>query len=202
MTDIRDVFAANVRKHRKAANLSQEKLAELSGLHRTYIGGIEQRRVNVSLKNIGKVADALGIAPAALFAEPDDGEGGMSRIPLTSPAELRPGTLRNAGGAGSAGSVGSVGGPSGGRGAGSANGVGGPSGASRSDDAGCAGGEADYALVTWHDGRAVMRPIEVAYEDLTVQVLCDLILNGYRGSDLSAHYSEVHAEIVAFLKRR
>ncbi|MBQ9004399.1 MAG: helix-turn-helix transcriptional regulator [Eggerthellaceae bacterium] len=69
--DIRDTFAANLRKYRKAAKLSQEKLAEIAGLHRTYIGGIEQRRVNVSLKNIGRIANAMGIDPMLLF---DNGE--------------------------------------------------------------------------------------------------------------------------------
>lgn len=69
--DIRDTFATNLRKYRKAAKLSQEKLAEIAGLHRTYIGGIEQRRVNVSLKNIGRIASAMNIDPMLLF---DDGE--------------------------------------------------------------------------------------------------------------------------------
>ena len=67
MPDVQSIFAANVRKIRKELHLSQEKLAELSGLHRTYIGGIEQRRVNVSLKNIGKIANALDVDPSVLF---------------------------------------------------------------------------------------------------------------------------------------
>lgn len=64
---IQDVFAINMRNYRKAVGLTQEELAEKSGLHRTYIGGIEQRRINVSLKNVEKIADALGIDPALLF---------------------------------------------------------------------------------------------------------------------------------------
>lgn len=65
--DIQQVFSENVKKYRKRAHLTQEGLAEKSGLHRTYIGGIEQQRINVSLKNIEKIAGALEIDPALLF---------------------------------------------------------------------------------------------------------------------------------------
>lgn len=67
MTRIQDVVAANVRRYRKALNLSQEDLAEIAELHRTYIGGIEQGRANASIKNIEKVARALNVDPAVLF---------------------------------------------------------------------------------------------------------------------------------------
>jgi len=73
VADIQQTLAANLRKRRKAAGMTQEELAERSGLHRTYIGGIEQGRVNVSLKNIGKIADALGVEPALLLAERGSG---------------------------------------------------------------------------------------------------------------------------------
>lgn len=69
MTGIQEVFAANVRFFRKRAGLSQEKLAERSGLRRTYIGGIEQRRINASLKNIEKIAGALDADPAFPFVK-------------------------------------------------------------------------------------------------------------------------------------
>lgn len=62
-------LATNVRKYRKAAGLSQEKLAEKAGMHRTYIGGIEQQRVNASLKNIGRIAEALDIDPTLLLED-------------------------------------------------------------------------------------------------------------------------------------
>lgn len=64
---IQETFASNMRSYRKQANLTQEKLAERCGLHRTYIGGIEQRRINVSLKNIGKIASAMELDPAMLL---------------------------------------------------------------------------------------------------------------------------------------
>lgn len=74
MEEIRNTLARNLRTYRKQAKLSQEKLGELCGLHRTYIGGIEQQRINVSLKNIGKIALALHINPVFLFMDPDFAE--------------------------------------------------------------------------------------------------------------------------------
>ncbi len=74
MEEIKNTLARNLRTYRKRAKLSQEKLGELCGLHRTYIGGIEQQRINVSLKNIGKIALALQINPVFLFMEPDFAE--------------------------------------------------------------------------------------------------------------------------------
>ena len=68
--NIQKVFAANMRRLRKEQKLTQEQLAEKCGLHRTYIGGIEQARVNVSLINIGKIANSLNVNPALLFAGP------------------------------------------------------------------------------------------------------------------------------------
>jgi len=55
-----------VRACRKAARLSQEKLGELAGLHRTYIGHLERGEVNPSFFNIIRVAAALDVDPAEL----------------------------------------------------------------------------------------------------------------------------------------
>lgn len=67
--DILQRFGEKVRSYRKNLGISQERLAEISGLHRTYIGSIERGEQNISLKNIVKVAHALGISPAALLQE-------------------------------------------------------------------------------------------------------------------------------------
>lgn len=67
--DIIKVFGTNVRKYRIAKGVSQEKFAELCGLHRTYISDIECFRRSISLDNIQKIADALGIETHRLFLE-------------------------------------------------------------------------------------------------------------------------------------
>lgn len=61
------IFATNVRKRRRALGLSQEDLAEAAGVHRTYIGMLERGEKNVTIYNIERVADALGIEPAELL---------------------------------------------------------------------------------------------------------------------------------------
>jgi transcriptional regulator with XRE-family HTH domain len=54
-------FGKNVQRIRKEKNISQEKLAEYAGLHRTYIGMIERFERNITLINAEKVARALGV---------------------------------------------------------------------------------------------------------------------------------------------
>lgn len=60
-TDVNQIFAKNMRLRRKQLGISQEKLGELSGLHRTYIGGIEQFLRNPSIQSMEKIANALNI---------------------------------------------------------------------------------------------------------------------------------------------
>ncbi len=67
--DIIKVFGSNVRKYRTKKGCSQEKFAELCGLHRTYISDIECFRRSISLDNIQKIADALEIETYKLFLE-------------------------------------------------------------------------------------------------------------------------------------
>jgi transcriptional regulator with XRE-family HTH domain len=68
--DPKSLFAANVRRMRLAAGLSQEQLAERAGLHRTYISSVERGLRNVSLENIFGLAAALGCDPRELLAPP------------------------------------------------------------------------------------------------------------------------------------
>ena len=58
-----------VRRHRKALKLSQEKLADLCGLHRTYIGGIERGERNVTILKLLQVTEALQIRIADLVRD-------------------------------------------------------------------------------------------------------------------------------------
>lgn len=60
-------FGNRVRELRKQQGISQEGLAGLADLDRTYIGGIERGIRNPSLRNIGKIARALGINIKELF---------------------------------------------------------------------------------------------------------------------------------------
>jgi transcriptional regulator with XRE-family HTH domain len=57
-----------MREFRRDRGLSQEELGYDSGLHRTYIGGIERGERNPSLTNILRIAEALGVSPSDLLA--------------------------------------------------------------------------------------------------------------------------------------
>ncbi len=50
-------------------NLSQESLADLAGLHRTYVGAVERGDRNVSIDNMERLANALGCTLADLLTE-------------------------------------------------------------------------------------------------------------------------------------
>ncbi len=65
--NVKKKFGIKIAKLRKSKAISQEELAELSGLHRTYISDMERGRRNVSLENIEKVANALGQDIKELF---------------------------------------------------------------------------------------------------------------------------------------
>jgi len=60
-------FGKNVSKLRKSQNMSQEQLAQKSGLHRTHIGMIERAERNITLLNIEKLAKGLGVSIDELF---------------------------------------------------------------------------------------------------------------------------------------
>ena len=65
--DPKRTLGMNVRERRRYRGISQEKLAEIADLHRTYIGGIERGERNVSLENIVRLARALGTTPSQLL---------------------------------------------------------------------------------------------------------------------------------------
>lgn len=67
-------FGKRIRFLRLKGGFSQEDLAERCELDRTYIGGIERGERNPSLKNILRLADALGVSPTILFEDSDDSE--------------------------------------------------------------------------------------------------------------------------------
>lgn len=67
--DILKVFGKNLRYYRTQMGVSQEKFGEMCNLHRTYISDIERFNRNISLENIQKIADALGIETYKLFVD-------------------------------------------------------------------------------------------------------------------------------------
>jgi transcriptional regulator with XRE-family HTH domain len=60
-------FGNKVRTYRTKAGLSQEQLAEMAGVHRTYIGMVERAEKNITLTNILKISKALGLNIGKLF---------------------------------------------------------------------------------------------------------------------------------------
>ncbi len=67
--NIKQKFGLRLKQIRESQGLSQEKLAELSGIHRTYISPVEQGKRNIALENIEKLADALNIDIRDFFDE-------------------------------------------------------------------------------------------------------------------------------------
>lgn len=60
------LFGKRVRDRRTELGISQEKLAEISGLHRTYVGSLERGERNVALVNLLRLAQGLAIDPGDL----------------------------------------------------------------------------------------------------------------------------------------
>lgn len=67
MTDIREVLAANLKKHRRARGWSQAKLAEKAGTSTQYVGALEIKGNFPSSDMVHRLAAALGIDPTELF---------------------------------------------------------------------------------------------------------------------------------------
>jgi transcriptional regulator with XRE-family HTH domain len=68
--DLRDVFATNLRRLRQKKDLSQDDLAYEAGVSRSYLSQLEKGVFYASLKIIGRLAEALEVAPAEFLALP------------------------------------------------------------------------------------------------------------------------------------
>jgi transcriptional regulator with XRE-family HTH domain len=66
--DVRERFGFAVRLRREGLGLTQEDLADRAGIHRTYLSDVERGTRNVSLINIERIAAALAMSTAELFA--------------------------------------------------------------------------------------------------------------------------------------
>jgi len=67
--ELRSILARNVRSLRGEMGLSQEELAAVSGLHRTYVGSVERGERNVTLSTLEAFSRALGVSVPALLRE-------------------------------------------------------------------------------------------------------------------------------------
>ncbi len=67
--DPKQSFGKRIKELRKKLNMSQESLADVCGLHRTYIGAVERGERNISLENIVIIARALKVNPADLLKD-------------------------------------------------------------------------------------------------------------------------------------
>lgn len=65
--DVLGLFGGAVRQQREARGLSQERLAHLAGLHRTYSGSLERGERNVGIRNVYALAKALDVDPGELL---------------------------------------------------------------------------------------------------------------------------------------
>jgi transcriptional regulator with XRE-family HTH domain len=62
-------FGRNLRRYREERGLSQEAFAEILGVHRTYMGGVERGERNLTLRSVERLAETIGVDPLTLLAE-------------------------------------------------------------------------------------------------------------------------------------
>jgi transcriptional regulator with XRE-family HTH domain len=65
--ELQRAVGQNLRAYRDARGLSQEALAQILGVHRTYMGGVERGERNLTLKSVERIADRLGVKPLELL---------------------------------------------------------------------------------------------------------------------------------------
>lgn len=70
--DVTQVFARNIKRIRLAKGISQEALADIAGLHRTYVGAVERGERNITLINANRIAEALGVKLSDCLKERND----------------------------------------------------------------------------------------------------------------------------------
>lgn len=82
MSDIAKTIGQRIRNYRTQKGLSQDKLAELAGVHPTYIGQLERGEKNATLESIERITSALKISLSDLFEKIDEQPDGARNIPL------------------------------------------------------------------------------------------------------------------------
>ncbi len=71
--NLQRIVGRNLRAYRKARGLSQEAFADMLGVHRTYMGGIERGERNLTLRSLEKIAGRIQVEPLMLL-KPNDSE--------------------------------------------------------------------------------------------------------------------------------
>ena len=82
MSETIKILGQRIRNYRVGKGLSQEKLAELSGCHPTYIGQIERGEKNATVESVEKIAAALGVTLSELFEKLGSPDLRGNEIPL------------------------------------------------------------------------------------------------------------------------
>lgn len=67
--DLQRIVGRNLRAYREARGLSQEAFAEVVGVHRTYMGGLERGERNLTLRSVERIAEQIEVDPVALMRE-------------------------------------------------------------------------------------------------------------------------------------
>lgn len=70
--DLQRNFGRNLRAYREARGLSQEAFADVLGVHRTYMGGVERGERNLTLKSMERIAERIKVPPLELLQQPPD----------------------------------------------------------------------------------------------------------------------------------
>ena len=73
--DLQRTLGRNLRAFRQERGLSQEAFADVLGVHRTYMGGIERGERNLTLKSLERVATVLRVSPIELLSKGDTKPG-------------------------------------------------------------------------------------------------------------------------------
>ena len=82
MSDIAKIIGQRIRNYRTSQGLSQEKLAELSGCHPSYIGQVERGEKNATIESVEKIAIALNVPLSTLFEKLGSNTDKENTIPL------------------------------------------------------------------------------------------------------------------------
>lgn len=65
--DLQKTVGRNLRAYRMERGLSQEAFADVLGVHRTYMGGVERGERNLTLQSLEKMAEQIGVEPLTLL---------------------------------------------------------------------------------------------------------------------------------------